>query len=183
MRWGGSQSPVPTVSAVPTALTGAHHWAHPPSALPAQLELELLPHREQVGPGGHWAACQPHQWGDGTGDSPAQPRSLQHPTHRFEGTIAAQFFGHTHVDEFEMFYDEETLTRPVSVAFVAPSVTTYINLNPGEPSVQRHCGPSWWWPHSPKHCNGTMERLGWKGPCTEQLGWMGPYRLQSHRMP
>uniref|UniRef100_A0A8B9VBG6 Sphingomyelin phosphodiesterase n=1 Tax=Anas zonorhyncha TaxID=75864 RepID=A0A8B9VBG6_9AVES len=50
---------------------------------------------------------------------------------RFEGTIAAQFFGHTHVDEFEMFYDEETLTRPVSVAFVAPSVTTYINLNPG----------------------------------------------------
>lgn len=32
-----------------------------------------------------------------------------------------------------MFYDEETLTRPVSVAFVAPSVTTYINLNPGAP--------------------------------------------------
>ncbi|KAG6920321.1 sphingomyelin phosphodiesterase 1, partial [Chelydra serpentina] len=54
---------------------------------------------------------------------------------RFEGTIAAQFFGHTHVDEFEMFYDEETLSRPVSVAFVAPSVTTYVNLNPGE------CGP------------------------------------------
>lgn len=53
--------------------------------------------------------------------------------YRFEGTIAAQFFGHTHVDEFEMFYDEETLTRPVSVAFVAPSVTTYINLNPGAP--------------------------------------------------
>uniref|UniRef100_A0A8C8S0S8 Sphingomyelin phosphodiesterase n=1 Tax=Pelusios castaneus TaxID=367368 RepID=A0A8C8S0S8_9SAUR len=50
---------------------------------------------------------------------------------RFEGTIAAQFFGHTHVDEFEMFYDEETLSRPVSVAFVAPSVTTYISLNPG----------------------------------------------------
>ncbi|XP_065690501.1 sphingomyelin phosphodiesterase [Patagioenas fasciata] len=50
---------------------------------------------------------------------------------RFEGTIAAQFFGHTHVDEFELFYDEETLARPVSVAFVAPSVTTYINLNPG----------------------------------------------------
>ncbi|KAM4683543.1 sphingomyelin phosphodiesterase [Amazona ochrocephala] len=50
---------------------------------------------------------------------------------RFEGTIAGQFFGHTHVDEFEMFYDEETLTRPVSIAFIAPSVTTYINLNPG----------------------------------------------------
>ncbi|XP_032878082.1 sphingomyelin phosphodiesterase [Amblyraja radiata] len=50
---------------------------------------------------------------------------------RYEGTIAAQFFGHTHVDEFEMFYDEETLSRPLSVAFIAPSVTTYIGLNPG----------------------------------------------------
>ncbi|OCT96319.1 sphingomyelin phosphodiesterase [Xenopus laevis] len=50
---------------------------------------------------------------------------------RYEGTIAGQFFGHTHVDEFEMFYDEETLTRPVSVAFISPSVTTFINLNPG----------------------------------------------------
>ncbi|NWR59894.1 ASM phosphodiesterase, partial [Bucorvus abyssinicus] len=50
---------------------------------------------------------------------------------RFEGTIAAQFFGHTHLDEFELFYDEETLSRPVSIAFMAPSVTTYIDLNPG----------------------------------------------------
>ncbi|XP_062910870.1 sphingomyelin phosphodiesterase [Mobula hypostoma] len=50
---------------------------------------------------------------------------------RYEGTIAAQFFGHTHVDEFEVFYDEETLSRPLSVVFIAPSVTTYINLNPG----------------------------------------------------
>ncbi|XP_051882422.1 sphingomyelin phosphodiesterase isoform X2 [Pristis pectinata] len=50
---------------------------------------------------------------------------------RYEGTIAAQFFGHTHVDEFEVFYDEETLSRPLSVAFIAPSVTTYIDLNPG----------------------------------------------------
>ncbi|XP_067889077.1 sphingomyelin phosphodiesterase isoform X2 [Heterodontus francisci] len=50
---------------------------------------------------------------------------------RYEGTIAAQFFGHTHVDEFEVFYDEATLTRAVSVAFIAPSVTTYIDLNPG----------------------------------------------------
>jgi sphingomyelin phosphodiesterase len=36
------------------------------------------------------------------------------------------------VDEFQMFYDEETMTRPVGVAFIAPSATTYINLNPGE---------------------------------------------------
>ncbi|CAI5773755.1 sphingomyelin phosphodiesterase [Podarcis lilfordi] len=50
---------------------------------------------------------------------------------RFEGTVAGQFFGHTHLDEFELFYDEETLSRPVGIAFVAPSVTTYVNLNPG----------------------------------------------------
>ncbi|CAH2226161.1 sphingomyelin phosphodiesterase [Pelobates cultripes] len=50
---------------------------------------------------------------------------------RYESTISAQFFGHTHLDEFEIFYDEETLTRPLSVAFIAPSITTYVNLNPG----------------------------------------------------
>ncbi|XP_054254998.1 sphingomyelin phosphodiesterase [Indicator indicator] len=50
---------------------------------------------------------------------------------RFEGTIAGQFFGHTHLDEFEIFYDQETLTRPLGVAFLAPSATTYIGLNPG----------------------------------------------------
>ncbi|XP_068122580.1 sphingomyelin phosphodiesterase [Hyperolius riggenbachi] len=50
---------------------------------------------------------------------------------RYEGTIAAQFFGHTHLDEFEIFYDEETLSRPLSVAYIAPSVTTFIDLNPG----------------------------------------------------
>ncbi|KAM4619879.1 sphingomyelin phosphodiesterase [Polymixia lowei] len=54
-----------------------------------------------------------------------------HIVNRYESTIAGQFFGHTHLDEFQMFYDEATMTRPVSVAFIAPSVTTYINLNPG----------------------------------------------------
>lgn len=50
---------------------------------------------------------------------------------RYENTLAGQFFGHTHVDEFEIFYDEETLSRPLAVAFLAPSATTFINLNPG----------------------------------------------------
>ncbi|XP_058161802.1 sphingomyelin phosphodiesterase [Dasypus novemcinctus] len=50
---------------------------------------------------------------------------------RYENTLAGQFFGHTHVDEFEVFYDEETLSRPLAVAFLAPSATTYIGLNPG----------------------------------------------------
>lgn len=51
---------------------------------------------------------------------------------RYESTITGQFFGHTHMDEFEMFYDETDKTRPLGVAFIAPSVTTYIDLNPGE---------------------------------------------------
>lgn len=51
---------------------------------------------------------------------------------RYESTITGQFFGHTHLDEFQMFYDEETMSRPLGVAFIAPSVTTYVNLNPGE---------------------------------------------------
>ncbi|XP_015127559.1 sphingomyelin phosphodiesterase isoform X2 [Diachasma alloeum] len=50
---------------------------------------------------------------------------------RYESTITAQFFGHTHYDEFELFYDTDDLTRPVSVAYVGPSVTPYDNLNPG----------------------------------------------------
>ncbi|XP_030648451.1 sphingomyelin phosphodiesterase [Chanos chanos] len=54
-----------------------------------------------------------------------------HIVNRYEGTITGQFFGHTHVDEFQMFYDEETMSRPLGVAYIAPSVTTYISLNPG----------------------------------------------------
>lgn len=54
---------------------------------------------------------------------------------RYESTITGQFFGHTHLDEFQMFYDEETMSRPLGVAFIAPSVTTFVNLNPGESIV------------------------------------------------
>ncbi|XP_037543311.1 sphingomyelin phosphodiesterase [Nematolebias whitei] len=54
-----------------------------------------------------------------------------HIVNRYESTVAGQFFGHTHLDEFQMFYDEETITRPLGVAFIAPSVTTFVNLNPG----------------------------------------------------
>lgn len=54
-----------------------------------------------------------------------------HIVNRYESTVTGQFFGHTHLDEFQMFYDEATMTRPLGVAFIAPSVTTFINLNPG----------------------------------------------------
>lgn len=49
---------------------------------------------------------------------------------RFENTIRAQFFGHTHNDEFIMFYDSATMSRPLNLAFVTPSVTTFTGMNP-----------------------------------------------------
>uniref|UniRef100_T1IQF8 Sphingomyelin phosphodiesterase n=1 Tax=Strigamia maritima TaxID=126957 RepID=T1IQF8_STRMM len=48
----------------------------------------------------------------------------------FESTVTAQFYGHTHVDEFEIFYDEKVVTRPSSIAYIGPSVTPYVGLNP-----------------------------------------------------
>jgi len=50
---------------------------------------------------------------------------------RYQSTITAQFFGHTHNDEFELFYDEETSKIPLSIAYLGPSVTPYTAHNPG----------------------------------------------------
>jgi sphingomyelin phosphodiesterase len=50
---------------------------------------------------------------------------------RYENTVTAQFFGHTHHDEFEIFYDMENITRATNIAFIGPSVTTFYNNNPG----------------------------------------------------
>lgn len=48
---------------------------------------------------------------------------------RFSSTVVAQFYGHTHYDEFEVFYDEGDIDRPVAVAYVGPSVSAYFDLN------------------------------------------------------
>ncbi|XP_071516089.1 sphingomyelin phosphodiesterase-like isoform X6 [Panulirus ornatus] len=50
---------------------------------------------------------------------------------RYESTITAQFFGHTHFDEFELFYDEFLRHRVTNIAYIGPSVTAYYKLNPG----------------------------------------------------
>ncbi|CAF1058808.1 unnamed protein product [Adineta steineri] len=50
---------------------------------------------------------------------------------RYQNTITGQFFAHTHIDEFMLFYDEKDFQKPVSVAYISPSFTTYPNLNPG----------------------------------------------------
>ncbi|KAK4887018.1 hypothetical protein RN001_003289 [Aquatica leii] len=49
---------------------------------------------------------------------------------RYEDTVTAQFFAHTHMDEFEVFYDNENYVTPVSVGYIAPSLTPYIGYNP-----------------------------------------------------
>ena len=43
-------------------------------------------------------------------------------------SLLSQFYGHTHTDEFQIFYDDSNY--PVNVAYVAPSVTPYHSLNP-----------------------------------------------------
>ena len=44
--------------------------------------------------------------------------------------MTAQFYGHTHNDEFTMFYDYETNSIPINVGFVTPSITPWTGLNP-----------------------------------------------------
>ncbi|PSN40825.1 hypothetical protein C0J52_15302 [Blattella germanica] len=58
-------------------------------------------------------------------------RNYYHIINRYESTIAAQFFGHTHFDEFELFYDRNDLSRVINIAYIGPSVTPYTDLNPG----------------------------------------------------
>lgn len=48
---------------------------------------------------------------------------------RYESTIAAHFYGHTHFDELMLFYDHEE-ARPTTVAYIGSSTTPYSNVNP-----------------------------------------------------
>lgn len=61
-------------------------------------------------------------------------RNYYNIIYRFESTVAAQFFGHTHADEFEVFYDSNSTSasrRATNMAYVGPSVTPYSGYNPG----------------------------------------------------
>lgn len=49
---------------------------------------------------------------------------------RYEQTVTAQFYGHTHADEFQLFYDPEQRNRATNIAYIGPSVTPYYGLNP-----------------------------------------------------
>jgi sphingomyelin phosphodiesterase len=57
-------------------------------------------------------------------------RAYYEIVNRYENTIAAQFFGHTHFDQFKIYYDLVNTSRAVNIAYITPSVTTYSDLNP-----------------------------------------------------
>ena len=48
---------------------------------------------------------------------------------RFSATILAQFYGHTHYDEFSVLYNN--VSEPLAVAFIGPSITPHDGNNPG----------------------------------------------------
>ncbi|EYC04462.1 hypothetical protein Y032_0087g2022 [Ancylostoma ceylanicum] len=49
---------------------------------------------------------------------------------RFENTIAQQFYGHTHNDHFQVYYDPKDNMRPFHFNWISPSITTYDFNNP-----------------------------------------------------
>lgn len=50
---------------------------------------------------------------------------------RYESTIAGFFYGHTHNDQFMIFYDPDDPQRAYHVGYVAQSQTPFHDLNPG----------------------------------------------------
>ena len=49
---------------------------------------------------------------------------------RFSSVITAQFYGHTHYDEFTVFYNT-TSWQPLNIGYLGPSLTPHDGLNPG----------------------------------------------------
>lgn len=49
---------------------------------------------------------------------------------RFSTTVTSQFYGHTHYDEFQLYYHNEDKGRPISPLWIGASLTPWINLNP-----------------------------------------------------
>jgi hypothetical protein len=67
--------------------------------------------------------------------------------YRFESTIRGQFYGHTHFDQFNIFYDSGSPAgRPTAFEFIAPSLTTYSAVNPSYRMYTvdgDHAGTTW----------------------------------------
>ncbi|RXG55132.1 Sphingomyelin phosphodiesterase [Armadillidium vulgare] len=50
---------------------------------------------------------------------------------RYESTISGIFYGHTHNDHFELYFDPQNSSRVYEIAYIAQSQTTYTDMNPG----------------------------------------------------
>ena len=50
---------------------------------------------------------------------------------RYENTVLGMFTGHTHQDEFELYYRDDARTAAAVVNYVGPSATPLTNFNPG----------------------------------------------------
>ncbi|KAI9297579.1 sphingomyelin phosphodiesterase [Neoconidiobolus thromboides FSU 785] len=53
---------------------------------------------------------------------------------RYSHLIKGQFYGHTHLDQFQLFYQSNQTKQEntaINIAYINPSVTTFKNINPG----------------------------------------------------
>lgn len=50
---------------------------------------------------------------------------------RFQDTVLASYFGHTHRDEFRVLLSPYRKPTPISVAYIGPSITSFTENNPG----------------------------------------------------
>ncbi|RZC34304.1 sphingomyelin phosphodiesterase-like [Asbolus verrucosus] len=57
-------------------------------------------------------------------------REYRRIVERFANTITGQFNGHTHKDEFHVYYNSSDTTQAIGVAFNGASVTPFSNSNP-----------------------------------------------------
>lgn len=66
-------------------------------------------------------------------------RNFNRIVNRFRSTIAGLFFGHTHKDHFEVYYERDDQVpatsashpRPIATGYIAPSITPFSFLNIG----------------------------------------------------
>jgi sphingomyelin phosphodiesterase len=49
---------------------------------------------------------------------------------RYADIVTGIFSGHQHLDQWEVLYDPDDVTRPTSVAYIAPSATTFREHSP-----------------------------------------------------
>ncbi|KAH9405515.1 Sphingomyelin phosphodiesterase [Tyrophagus putrescentiae] len=49
---------------------------------------------------------------------------------RFNETILAQYYGHTHRDEYRLFYSPSQAGVPIGLAYIGPSITPFTENNP-----------------------------------------------------